>query len=60
MMSDLTLNLGLRQEHLSPYYPQANGQVEAVNKSLKTILQRMINLAKSNWHLIMYSTLWAY
>jgi hypothetical protein len=39
MMSELTSKLGLRQEHSSPYYPQANGQVEAVNKSLKTILQ---------------------
>jgi hypothetical protein len=34
--------------------------VEAVNKSLKTILQRTINLAKSNWHLMVYSSLWAY
>jgi transposase InsO family protein len=39
MMSELTSKLGLRQEHSSPYYPQANGHVEAVNKSLKTILQ---------------------
>jgi hypothetical protein len=31
-----------------------------MNKSLKTILQRMINYAKSNWHLMLYSTLWAY
>jgi hypothetical protein len=60
MMSELTSNLGLRQEHSSPYYPQANGQVEVVNKSLKTILQRMINSSKSNWHLMLYSTLWAY
>jgi transposase InsO family protein len=59
-MSELTSNLGLRQEHSSPYYPQVNGQVEAVNKSLKTILQRTINSAKSNWHLMLYSTLWAY
>ena len=31
-----------------------------MNKYLNTILQRMINLAKSNWHLMLYSTLWAY
>jgi transposase InsO family protein len=39
MMSKLTSNLGLRQEHSSPYYPQANAQVEYVNKSLNIILQ---------------------
>jgi hypothetical protein len=60
MMSELTSNLGLRQENSSPYYPQVNGQVEGVNKSLKTILQRMINSTKSNWHLMLYSKLWAY
>jgi hypothetical protein len=34
--------------------------VEAINKSLKTILQRTINSAKSNWNLMLYLTLWAY
>ena len=34
IMSKLTSNIGLRQENLSPYYPQENGQVEDVNKSL--------------------------
>jgi hypothetical protein len=34
--------------------------VEAVNKTLKTILQRTINSAKSNWHLMLYLALWAY
>jgi hypothetical protein len=60
MMSKLTSNLRLQQEHSSPYYPQANEQVEAVNKTLKTILQRTIYSTKSNWHLMLYSTLWAY
>jgi hypothetical protein len=60
MMSELMSKLGLQKEHYSPYYPQANGQVEAVNKTLKTILQRTINSTKSNWNLMLYSTLWAY
>jgi hypothetical protein len=38
IMIDLTSKLRFRQEHLSPYYPQVNGQVEAVNKSLNIIL----------------------
>eukprot|EP00253_Pinus_taeda_P034917 PITA_34917 len=32
MMEELTAQLGLRHDNLTPYYPQANGQVEAVNK----------------------------
>jgi hypothetical protein len=60
MMTELTSKIGLRKEHSSPYYPQVNGQVEAVNKYLKTILQRMINYAESNWHLMLYYALWAY
>ena len=48
MMTELTTMLGFRQEHSSSFYPQANGQVEAVNKTLKTILKRTINVACSN------------
>jgi len=32
MMAELALKLGFKKENLSPYYPQANGQVEAMNK----------------------------
>ena len=52
--------LGFRQEHSSPYYPQANGQVEAVNKTLKTILKWTIDAARSNWNIMLYPTLLAY
>ena len=43
-----------------PYYPQANGQVEAINKVLKTMLRRMVGDHKSNWHHVIFSALWAY
>eukprot|EP00253_Pinus_taeda_P021217 PITA_21217 len=38
----------------------ANGQVEAVNKVLVTMLQHTIGMHKSNWHLMLFSALWAY
>ena len=60
MMIELTTKLGLSHDNSTPYYPQANGQVEAINKVLKRMLQRMIGVHKQNWHLIMYLALWAY
>ena len=60
MMEELSAKLGFHHENSKPYYPQANGQVEAINKVLKTMLCRMVGDHKSNWHLILFSTLWAY
>jgi len=60
MMVELTAKLGLSHDSSTPYYPQANGQVEAINKVLKRVLQRMIEIHKRNLHLILYSALWAY
>ena len=48
MMTELTTMLGFRQEHSSSFYPQANDQVEAVNKNLKTILKHTNNASCSN------------
>jgi hypothetical protein len=42
MMKELTSKLGFKQDHLSPYYTQENGQVEAMNKYLKSIWQKTI------------------
>ena len=60
MMTELATMLGFKQEHSSSFYPQANGQVEAVNKTLNTILKCTINASHSNWHIMMYPALWAY
>jgi transposase InsO family protein len=60
MMSELTEKLGLRHENSTPYYPQANGQVEAINKVLITMLRRMIGIHKTSWHMMLFSSLWAY
>ena len=59
-MIELTTMLGFRKDHLSSFYPQVNGQVEAVNKTLKTILKHTINGSWSNCNILLYPALWAY
>jgi hypothetical protein len=60
MMGELRTKLGFRHENLSPYHPQENGQVEAIDKVLNTMLQHMVGVNKNSWHLHLFSTLWAY
>jgi transposase InsO family protein len=60
MMSEFTKKLGLRHENSTPYYPQANDQVEAINKVLITMLRRMIGIHKTSWPTMLFSSLWAY
>jgi hypothetical protein len=43
MMVEITSKLGFIHGHSSPYYPQENGQLEVVNKSLKTILKKIVS-----------------
>ena len=60
LFQDLYHLLGFFHDFSSPYYPQANGQIEVVNHILKTMLQRMIDHQKTNRPLMLFSTLWAY
>ncbi|KAM1889938.1 hypothetical protein ACFX13_047874 [Malus domestica] len=57
---DYTANLKIRLEQSTPYYPQANGQVEASNKVLIGILEKMIKERLGIWHLRINEALWAY
>ena len=59
-MIELSTMLGFKKDHSPSFYLQANGQVEAFNKTLKTILKRTINANRSNWHIMLYLALWAY
>jgi hypothetical protein len=54
MMSELHIKLCFLHENSSPYYPQANGQVEAINKVLKTMIQCMVRENKTLWHLQLF------
>src|ERR1700728_2845804 len=42
MMTELTDQLGLRHDSSTPYYPQANGLVESINKVLVVMVRRII------------------
>ena len=60
MMTELTGQLGLRHDSSTPYYPQANGLVESINKVLVIMIRRIIGIHRSNWHNMLFSALWAY
>eukprot|EP00253_Pinus_taeda_P003824 PITA_03824 len=60
MMTELTGQLGLRHDSSTPYYPQANGLVEAINKVLVIMIRRIIGIHRSNWHNMLFLVLWAY
>jgi len=60
MMTELTDQLGLCHDSSTPYYPRANGLVEAINKVLVTMIKRIIGIHKSNWHTMLFSALWAH
>ena len=60
MMDELSAKLGFHHENSTPYYLRANGQVESINKVMKTMLCRMVGDHKSNWHLNLFFTIWAY
>ena len=44
----------------TPFYAQANGQVEASNKVLIRILKKMLKENPKDWYRILSKTLWAY
>ncbi|XP_050134791.1 uncharacterized protein LOC126610718 [Malus sylvestris] len=57
---DYTVNLKIRLEQSTPYYPQANGQAELSNKVLIGIFEKMIKERPDMWHLRINEALWAY
>ena len=60
MMAQLSVKLRFLHDKSTPYQPQANCKVDATNKVLKTMLQRMVGKAKSNQHLQIFLILEAY
>jgi len=52
-------NMGFKLLTSTPYYAQANGQVEAPNKSLISIIKRKAKGKPKNWQEFLGEALWA-
>nr|CAN65804.1 hypothetical protein VITISV_014922 [Vitis vinifera] len=55
----LVQRYGIRHHRSSAYRPQMNGAVEAANKNIKRILQRMVEISR-DWSEKLPFALWAY
>jgi hypothetical protein len=42
------------------YYPQGNGLAESTNKTLQTILRKIVETNRTDWDQKLHSALWAY
>jgi transposase InsO family protein len=52
-------DMGIKLIRSSPYYAQANGQVEASNQSLIKLIKRKIDEHPRRWHEVLLEALWA-
>jgi len=59
-LRDICEQLGIRKTFCSPRHPQANGQVEAVNKTIKENLKKKLEERKGAWAEELPMVLWAY
>ena len=57
---DFCSQLRIRNHYSSPAYPQANGQVEVMDRSLLKIIKTQLEGAKGIWPEELLSIIWAY
>jgi transposase InsO family protein len=55
-----TTDVGIKLVRSSPYYAQANGQVEASNQSLIKLIKSKIDEHPRRWHEVLSEALWAH
>ncbi|XP_022869801.1 uncharacterized protein LOC111389152 [Olea europaea var. sylvestris] len=58
-MRDLCDELGIKKDFSTPHHPQANGQVEAVNETIKDTLKMKLDTSKGAWVDELPHVLWA-
>ena len=57
---DFATSMGIKLLNSSPYYTQANGQVEASNQIMIKLIKKKIEEQPRKWHSTLNETLWAY
>nr|XP_051211944.1 uncharacterized protein LOC127329471 [Lolium perenne] len=50
----------IKWNYSTGYYPQANGAIEAFNKTLGKILKKTVTRHRRDWHDRLFESLWAY
>ena len=60
IVHDLSTYYAVVPKKSTTYYPQANGLAESTNKTLQTILKKIVNENCIDWDQKLHSALWAY
>jgi hypothetical protein len=60
VIQSLTQHYPVIHRRSTVYYPQGNGLAESTNKSLQTILRKIVEANRTNWDCKLNSALWAY
>ena len=58
-MQEFASEMGIKLLTSTPYYAQANGQVEAANKTIISLIKKHVGSKPKNWHLTLDQVLWA-
>ena len=60
LIAKLTAKFQIQHKKTTPYHPQANGTIEALNKILENALTNVSNLCRDDWDHKVSAVLWAY
>ena len=58
-MQEFATEMGFKLLTSTPYYAQANGQVEAENKVIISLIKKHVGKKPKNWHKILDQIFWA-